>query len=805
MLSVTWCGLRERLVTFLGGFLALALGVGVLTAMGLALASATRTPERQPERFAAAPVLVRGADTLRVDTPAGPREGRWSGPRAVPRALLRELAELGPTVVDRTFPVRAEGAGELVAHPWSTAAFASYRLTAGRAPVRDGEVVAAGGWARPGERVDTDRGVLRVVGTAAAPTVFERAVFLTERHAARFAAGDHVVVDAPPAAVRAVVADGRYPGVRVLTGTERRLADPGTERERAARTALVALLGTAGGVCGFVSVFVVASTFAYSVARRRREFGLLRTAGATPGQVRRTVYAEGLLVGATASAVGCLLGGWAAPLLARLLVARQAAPAGFRIGPDRWPYHLAFWTGLVVALAGVAAASWRAGRTGPAEALREASVDHGVLTRGRLLWGGGLLVAALGLLGYSLVVEPGELLHRKTYTSRPALLVVAVALVAPGWVGPVARALTRLPARLPGAGGELVRAGVSTAVRRGAAVASPVLVTVALTGTLLGTTATLNGAKAREVERRTTADFVVTGVDRAGVAALARVPGAVVSPSAASEVHVLEEGTALVRSEARAVDPAALSATTTLPVAAGDVRDLDDGSLVVNEEWQRHRVGQHVTVWRADGQRVRLRIAAVLRTGTGSQGVYVTPANAPGAVVDRVEVRVVPGARAGAVAAALRTAAGAGRVRTGEAYARALAPRANAATRIGFLLVIGIAVLYGALALANTTLMAAADRLPELRALRLAGATRGQVLRVVGCEAAVLVGTGAVLGALVAAVHLGALAAALALVGAPAPVVVPWGPLAAVGAGYLTVAVLTALWATGRSLLGARR
>ncbi|MFE0739680.1 ABC transporter permease, partial [Streptomyces sp. NPDC058855] len=143
-------------------------------------------------------------------------------------------------------------------------------------------------------------------------------------------------------------------------------ADP--DRDREAVTALNALFGTAGGVAGFVSVFVVASTFAFAVAQRRREFGLLRTAGATPGQIRRTVVAEALLVGVLASAAGCALGAYAAPHLASRVVADGLAPAWFTIGDHVWPYHLAFWTGLLVALCGVLAASWRAGRTAPTEA-----------------------------------------------------------------------------------------------------------------------------------------------------------------------------------------------------------------------------------------------------------------------------------------------------------------------------------------------------------------------------------------------------------------------------------------------------
>ncbi|NEC38544.1 ABC transporter permease, partial [Streptomyces rubrogriseus] len=103
---------------------------------------------------------------------------------------------------------------------------------------------------------------------------------------------------------------------------------------------------------------------------------------------------------------------------------------------------------------------------------------------------------------------------------------------------------------------------------------------------------------------------------------LSAVPGARISPSAAGEVYVLEDGVALVRSEARAVgDPGALAATSRLPVAEGRVADLDDHSIIVNEEWREHTVGRSVRVWLGDGTERVLRIAAVMDTGTGDNGV----------------------------------------------------------------------------------------------------------------------------------------------------------------------------------------
>lgn len=135
MLSVALRTLRARWVVFVGSFVALALGVALIAVMGLSLASSLNAPDGKPERFAAAPVVVKGADTLRVPTSIGVRVHRLAQPRAVPAGAVAQLKKLGTVVEDRSFAVRARGGpGDLVGHPWSTAAFAPYEIDAGRAP-----------------------------------------------------------------------------------------------------------------------------------------------------------------------------------------------------------------------------------------------------------------------------------------------------------------------------------------------------------------------------------------------------------------------------------------------------------------------------------------------------------------------------------------------------------------------------------------------------------------------------------------------------------------------------------------------
>ncbi|MEU6765377.1 ABC transporter permease [Streptomyces sp. NPDC046853] len=758
-----FASLRTRWAGLLGAFVAVALGVALVAAMGLGLASTFSAPERDPARFAGSPVVVMGQNTLTVPVKRGPNTAHVTKPLAHPHPvdieLLRDLRRLGPVQLDGA---KRDAVG----------------VDAPVAEVR---------------RVVEARNSGGAPGSSAG-----------KRDAARErgAAGERV---------------------RVLTGGERRLADPEPAQDAEALVAVNSFLGTAGGVSAFVSVFVTASTFAFVVALRRREFGLLRMAGATPGQVRRMLLAEALAVGVAASGVGCVLGALGAPVLAKMLVDAGIAPEWFAIGGAVWPYHLAFWVGVSVAFSGAWLASRRAGRVGPVEALRDASVDTGVMPWSRRIAGGALLAAGLGMLGWTLWSDPSALMKRKTYTTQPMILITALAALTPLLVRPVLRAV-----RLPGAVGLLVRENSAASVRRTAAVAAPVLVTVALAGSLLGSAETAGEARAVEARERTGADLVVTGEglgggglgggglrgsgSKGGGGDVAGV--AVAASSASTAVFVREEGSALVRSEARAVsDPAAFASVSRLPVVAGDVRDLDDRSIVVNEEWEKRRVGERVDVWLGDGRPARLRIVAVLARGTGDNGAYVTKANAAAARVDRVDVGLRAGADRDEVAGALGAAVAAGsgdgagaeagagsggegggeggvRVRSAEQWLADTHPATKPQTRLGLLVLLGIALVYTAISLAGTLLIATSIRGPELRSLRLAGATRAQVRMVIAGESLLAVAVGTVLGLMVTAVNLSALTTGLARLSAPAGVVVPWetvgvaaGVCAVVGVG----------------------
>ncbi|MFK8026402.1 MAG: ABC transporter permease, partial [Ilumatobacter sp.] len=95
-----------------------------------------------------------------------------------------------------------------------------------------------------------------------------------------------------------------------------------------------------GGVALFVSIFIIYNTFAIVLSQRTRELALLRTVGAEPKQVKRSVLGEALVIGVLASAGG--IGGG-------ILVAKGLDALFSAIGADLPDYPMIVATRTIVA------------------------------------------------------------------------------------------------------------------------------------------------------------------------------------------------------------------------------------------------------------------------------------------------------------------------------------------------------------------------------------------------------------------------------------------------------------------------
>lgn len=284
-------------------------------------------------------MVVAGADTVSVTTGSGgDRETQTVSTgeaRAVPASLASRLSRLGvATVLDYAGYASARGAPGDTVHPWAAAALHEFTWVSGGPPAAAGQIVLTSPTRHmPGDHiaVQTADGPRHFTVSGVLRTGAQAAFYATDAVAARLAGGGINAValsglPAKPVAALAarVRAFARGQPVRVLTGDHRRDAEPNPDAGLFAVAS--SLLGITSGLSAFVSIFVVAGTFAYSVAARRREFGLLRTVGATPRQVRRLVLGEALAVGAPASAAGAAFGVVIARPFARWLARAGFAP-----------------------------------------------------------------------------------------------------------------------------------------------------------------------------------------------------------------------------------------------------------------------------------------------------------------------------------------------------------------------------------------------------------------------------------------------------------------------------------------------
>ena len=228
-----------------------------------------------------------------------------------------------------------------------------------------------------------------------------------------------------------------------------------------------------------------------------------------------------------------------------------------------------------------------------------------------------------------------------------------------------------------------------------------------------------------------------------------------------------------------------------LPVVAGSLADLT-GTGTVAVPAGSWRLGQTATMWLADSTPVRLRVVAVLADQIDLEQTVLLPSalragHTSVPMASTVYLSLSPGARLAAIRAA--AAAGGGAVGPTSGYLTAANAENDRINRLAMVAILGMALAYTAIAIANTLVMATGDRIRELATLRLSGATPGQVLRLIGVEACLVSGIGTLLAAAVTAATVIGLRHGLLGLAPSVRVVIPWLPLAGIALACLAIAV----------------
>ena len=550
-----------------------------------------------------------------------------------------------------------------------------------------------------------------------------------------------------------------------------------------------------------ISLFVLAATTGLAVSLRRRRFALLRTVGATRGQVRRAILAELAVCGIAGGALGWLPGVALGGLGVRALAAHQMLPADSAAWRSPWLLLVACGVSVIVAVLSGQIAARRAGRTSPAQALRETVAERKWPSPVRILLGLGAAGGAGTLMAFTFGQKSAA---GQLALAFPLLLtcMVAVALLGPVLVA-FAAWLARPARAVGGPSARLALAAISAQPRRTASAVIPVALAVAMVGAVYFADASIAHATAAQAGSTVTADRVISGsgLNAGAVRQVRALPG-VRAAAGVTPVSVAATDPDLEPVYGEAVSDGPLGRVLDLGVTSGSLDALRPGQIAVSaleagSGAMGVHVGSRVTVYLPDGTPYRATVSA-LYTRSLASGDVLIPAAAvaghTGTAPDFGQILVSGGSAGGLAGLA------AGHPGWHVASRNVANAAATQAGQDGFAnnLILGLVATLAAVALVNTLVVATVERRRALRLLGRVGASRGQVAAAFGWHALFVTVTGVVAGVAVGAVTLVAVTKAATGSWVPFIGLAPAAGLVIAVAALVAGAVMIPFWLMSR-------
>ena len=539
----------------------------------------------------------------------------------------------------------------------------------------------------------------------------------------------------------------------------------------------------------FVGAFIIFNTFSITVAQRTREFGLLRTLGASRPQILRSVIEEGLMLGVLGAGLGLLGGIAVAPGLDQLFKAFGAnIPDNGTVIQTR-TIVVSLLVGITVTLLAGLVPAFRATRVPPLAAMREGlTTGARQLTRRQLVTRFAVLLAiAIGLnaafgagVGVTLVVlialRGARLAVRLRRGERPAPYRVTRTLahgaaVLVRWRGITGRLAEENVLRQPGR-----TLTTASALTIGLALA-------ALVATLAsGFKATINQA----VDRSFAGNLIIensngTGSGEAGIPAavtpaLRNVGGvAGVTPIAFTEGRLHGSSS---NQTVTAIEPQSFGRFYRIEWKQGSSATLlgldASGALVKKSFAESHhlRIGGPLELLTPTGRHVQLTVRGILQDKGGLlQNVTITLPLAQSSFGLREYalnfVKYAPGFTDAQVQPAVNRLLASefpqARSRTAAQFKEDLAGQVNGLLNLIYVL-LALSVIVSLFGIVNTLVLSVYERTRELGMMRAIGTSRRQVRQMIRYESVITSLIGGVLG-LVVGVVAAALLGATALSG----------------------------------------
>jgi putative ABC transport system permease protein len=538
------------------------------------------------------------------------------------------------------------------------------------------------------------------------------------------------------------------------------------------------LLGFAG-ISLFVSTFIIYNTFSIVLGQRTRELALLRTVGADPVQLRRSVRIEALMIGIVASAVGIIAGIGVALGLRELFGLLGAELPESPIVISLRTVLVAAAVGIGVTLISAVGPARKAAKVSPIAALRD-GVDAGAVSgRLRMLLGSLLTIVGLGAGAVGLFVASGTANIILMLAVGSISVFVGVTMLSPVVATPLT-SLMGWPLRSTmGMSGQLAQQNAGRNPQRTATTAAALMIGLALVAMTFTVGESVKAQLRSTLESSVKADYLAIDDSGGGSPFPTEVKDRFVASSATDVVTSFRYDDVMVDGEIRdalGTDFAATDVLFDLGIDQGvGVDPTVEHPLMVSDEEALAsgiEVGDVVAMTFASGEARDMTVIAIYTDDIVAEEPFMVDLhtwNEVGAAPTDMWLAIalaegVTGDQADAAFAPIGTDFPQVEISTANAYVeRAAASIDQALATVNVM--VALAVIIALIGIANTLALSVFERTRELGLLRAVGMTRRQLRRMVRLEAALVALFGAILG-----VGLGVLFGWAAVVALPASV-----------------------------------
>jgi putative ABC transport system permease protein len=525
-------------------------------------------------------------------------------------------------------------------------------------------------------------------------------------------------------------------------------------------------LGVFAAVALIVGAFVIFNTFSITVSQRIREYGLLRTLGASRRQVLASVFIEAALIGLFGAVLGVIGGLLFAKGIESLFNALGIGLPTTALVVAGRTVVISVVIGLAVTLIAVLNPALRSTRVPPIAAMQNidltASRSRSIVTVAIawLLMLGGVALVAVGLFGNQ---QTGD--AALSLGGGAALVLFGVSLYSPRLVRPLAGTIGAPLERLRGLTGRLARENSQRNPSRTAATAAALMIGLALVSFVTVFAAGLKASIADAIDNSFQGELEVQNtngfdpIPTAAAAAVRKVPGVqTVSTLRSSQIKIDGIGG---KPRVTGLDPATASQVLKLDFQ-GDTteqsfRNLTDSEAIIDKDFADNHnldVGDEVHVLGQSGTRSTFRIAGEVKDNADLLGAMVVNQAVMARDFDVDQdtydfIKLGPGADATAVqnridgllARSFPTA----EVMNQQELKRNQENQINPLLGLVYAL-LSLAIIVSLFGIANTLALSIYERTRELGMLRAVGMSRRQVRRLIRYESVITALIGAVLG-----------------------------------------------------------